>query len=116
MKRPWILFALVLLLACSSVDVEDLPTAITLTVDRNSAAVGDTLLFSYDATGEFMVGVIVDYGDGVLDSISAPGAQRANGSLRHSYVDPGSYTVIATLEEAIRDDATDTEVVEITGG
>jgi len=91
----------VLLVAgCDLVEIETRDTAITLSVDRTTAAVGDTLAFRYEAQGRALSRVVVDYGDGTADTATAIGSQVAAGTLKHAYGAPASYVVTATVEES----------------
>ena len=116
MRRPPLLLAILLVAACTTLDIEALPTAITLSVNRTSAPVGQPFEFTYEATGTFLAGVILDYGDGAVDTIRAPGAQRMSGRPQHSFSAAGSFVVTATAVEASDSTASDTETVEVTGG
>jgi len=117
MKRKRGLLAVLLLLACSSLDIEELPTEVTLTVDRTSAAVGEEFEFTWEATGSFLAGAVLDFGDGTpADSLELEGAQRATARRTHAYAESGSYVVTATIEEANNETASDAATVEVTGG
>jgi PKD repeat protein len=120
MKPKHGLLAVLLVLGCTNLDIEQLPTEVTLTLDRTSASVGEEFTISWEAQGDFLARVILDFGDGTPPDItsSITGAQRASADRTHTYATAGSYTVTATVEE-VRDDApsaSDTETVQVTGG
>ena len=103
-------------LACSEVTFEGGgPVSITLTADRTAAAPGDSISFSYDATGSVIVGVVLRYGDGSVDSLSTSGAQKASGRFVHAFSAAGSYTVVGTLVDNVQGTATDQVLVQIGG-
>ena len=119
MKPKHGLLAVLLLLGCTNLDIEQLPTDVTLTLGSTSGAVGEEITISWEAQGDFLARVILDFGDGTpSDTTSITGAQRAGADRTHAYATAGSYTVTATVEE-VRDDApsaSDTQTVEISGG
>ena len=117
MKRKRVLLALVLLLACSSTDPEDIPTSVTLSVDKDTGVVGEEFEFTWEATGNYLIGVILDYGDGTPpDSLETQGALQASARRKHSYAQPGTYVATATVEELADQPMSDMETVEVTGG
>jgi hypothetical protein len=76
------------------------PLDVRVTVSPASAAVGETVTASFDATGTGLQGVILDWGDGVLDSLVLSGfAVEAGQDLDHAYSTAGSYTIAARAED-----------------
>lgn len=75
------------------------PRALTLSleVDRTEATLGQEFEFTYSAEGQNLVGLVIDFGDGVRDSIPLFGAQTADGFRDHGYLSPGSFEVTAEL-------------------
>lgn len=76
------------------------PLAVELSVSPTSAAVGETVTASFNATGTGLQGVILDWGDGMLDSLALSGlAVEAGQDLTHSYTVAGAYMVSARAED-----------------
>ena len=97
----------------SSTDVGE-PLSITLTVDRTTGlAAVDTFSFHYEATGTDILGVVLDFGDGQADSLSALGAARAGATRNHVYGSAVVFSASARVLEAFGDLLADTVVVEI---
>ena len=100
---------------CSDIKITGAkPLTFTLDADRTSAPVGVEIEFHFEATGTYLNGVILEYGDGASDSIVMNGAQTASGRRKHAYDDAGTYQVIGTLEDASEGPRTATLSVEIT--
>jgi hypothetical protein len=99
MKLLRLLPLLALVLACGDFSTTVRPTSLTMTVNRPSGAVGQPFEFSYSATGRSMAGLIIDYGDGGLDSLGFQGAVTATGRREHTYSQPGTYLVSGLLED-----------------
>jgi hypothetical protein len=87
------------LLACKVDTLAPLPIAITLSLDRNTIAVGDSLTLNIDAQGGNLRGIDVDFGDGQTRSVAAVGARTARITLRHAYSAAGQYTTNATVSD-----------------
>jgi hypothetical protein len=102
-------------LGCSSSSTDaGEPLSITLTVDRTTGlAAVDTFSFHYEATGTDILGVVLDFGDGQADSLSALGAARAGATRNHVYGSAGVFSASARVLEAFGDLLADTVVVEI---
>jgi len=100
---------------CSNIKITGArPLSFTLDADRTSAPTGVEIEFHFEATGTYINGVILDYGDGISDSIPMSGAQSASGRRKHAYVVAGDYTVIGTLDDSAEGPVTDTVPVTIT--
>lgn len=111
------LAAMLCVAACTDVTFEGGgPVAIQLTADRTSVPAGGSVTFTFDAKGTFLNGVIVNYGDGVEDSVPALGAQTATGSLTHAFELSGSYTVVGRAEDDATGIATAEVVIQVGGG
>ena len=98
---PVLLAAAVVALASAC---EDDPFGSSLSVQLvgpGTGVVGEELTVRYDARGRSLVGVILAWGDGAVDSISTSGAQTAAGTRRHTYQMPGLFTVQARVEDAL---------------
>ncbi|MDZ7778912.1 MAG: hypothetical protein U5R14_03105 [Gemmatimonadota bacterium] len=72
----------------------------TLTADPASAEVGDSITFTYDASGTSILGVLLDYGDGVQDTIVAqtPNQVERIEEVKYAYEIAGSFEVVGRLE------------------
>ena len=101
--------------ACSSTTTDfGEPLSIALTVDRAVGVAGvDTFSFRYDATGTSLMGIVLEFGDGQADSLSAQGATSAGATRSHVYAVPGAFSAVATVLEAFGEARADTVVVEI---
>lgn len=76
------------------------PLTLDLSVQPSTAAVADTVTATWTATGTGLQGVIVDWGDGRLDSLSLGGlAVEAGQDVDHVYTIGGTYTVTARAED-----------------
>jgi hypothetical protein len=121
MIRPVALTAL-LLAASTAACLDDSitgtrPLTFTLEASPSTAIVGDSLDFTYQATGTSIGGVILDYGDGVADTVLAETfneVERA-GTLRYAYTVAGTFEVVGRVVTSIGTRA-DTVQVEITDG
>lgn len=75
------------------------PLTMAITVEPESAAVAEIVTARYSATGTGLLGVIVDWGDGVVDSVSLSGvAVSASGPVEHEYTTEGTYEIVGTAE------------------
>lgn len=99
MRRVSSMLVLVFLAGCGDFSTTIRPTELTLTVDRAEAQPGQDFEFYYQAQGRSMAGLILDYGDGAVDSLGFQGAVTATGRRSHSYENPGTYIVSGTLED-----------------
>ncbi len=83
--------------ACFSNTINE-PTelAISLTASPTSAAVGQTIVFRFSASGPVLTTITVDFGDETSDVTDAAGAQTAAGNIPHEYTAPGTFEVTAT--------------------
>ena len=60
------------------------------------------VVFEFRATGASLTRVVLDYGDGAVDSVEAFGASEASGSPTHAYAAPGTYRASASAVDAQR--------------
>jgi len=75
------------------------PLTMALTVEPESAAVAEVVTTRYSATGTGLIGIIVNWGDGVVDSVSLSGvAVSASGPVEHQYATEGTYEIVGTAE------------------
>ena len=78
MKAIWPALALTALMIVGSACLDDSITGtrtltFSLSADPTSTTVGQTVTFRYEGTGTRIQGVVVDYGDGLVDSVFTPG-------------------------------------------
>ena len=96
-------FALVLavLAAGASACLEDVTglrdLTMSLQVAPTTLAVGDTLDLTYAATGTGLVLVVLDYGDGTVDSTTYGGPVEAAADRTHVYAASGSYLIVGAV-------------------
>jgi hypothetical protein len=81
---------------------EPLPLAITITASDTTAAAGDSIRFEVNAQGGTLLGVAVEWGDGVTDSTDARAARTLRVRYRKAYELPGEYAIAATAEDAFQ--------------
>lgn len=87
---------------------------VDVTTSASSVETGETVTATVSAMGTGLQGMLVDWGDGVVDSLSLSGlVVTAESAFDHGYSAAGSYTVVARAEDqsgAVADSAT----VEVT--
>jgi hypothetical protein len=77
------------------------PLTFQLTSDLTEAIVGQTITFNYETTGTAIQGIILEYGDGVVDTSFVGGsAVQASGYLEHAYDVIGTFVVEGRVETA----------------
>ena len=117
---PWplglvLLFLFLGPLSCST-STADVGKALSieLSVDRTSGVAGvDVFTFRYEASGQDLLGVVLEFGDGQADSLATLGSTTAGATRPHTYVDPGSYSAIARVLEAFGQLLADTVMVRV---
>lgn len=75
------------------------PLAIELDGPDNGQ-VGEELSVRYDAVGRSLGGIVIAWGDGVVDSVATAGAQSASGTRFHTYELAGTFQVSARAEDS----------------
>ncbi len=104
MKAIWPALALTALMIVGSACLDDSITGtrtltFSLSADPTSTTVGQTVTFRYEGTGTRIQGVVVDYGDGSVDSVFTPGTVvEVEGSLVHEYGTSGTFQAVGRLE------------------
>lgn len=73
------------------------PLAIELTATPTTVTAGESVQFNYDASGNAITLVVMDYGDGTVDSITYNGPVIAANQLSHTYTAPATYAVTASV-------------------
>ena len=91
------------------------PIALTATLEssRSTAARGDTITFTVSATGNNLVGVVMDFGDQTGDLFATGGARTARVTFKHVFQATGSFAVIAVVTDAIAGEKESTTTVVI---
>ena len=86
-------------MACGSSDLQPLPLNVTLTADKTTAAVGDSIGFIVEGQGGSLFGFEVIFGDNTTTLIDARGARTVRATFKHAYKASGSYVVSVTLTD-----------------
>lgn len=61
----------------------------------------DSLIVEFEVRGRSLLGLALEYGDGVVDSVGFAGAQSAGGRLAHLYGEGGTYTVVGEVQDGV---------------
>lgn len=104
---------IVVLAACGDATILQHVLSIKISATPTTATVGEDVNFSFDATGPILVGVIVAYGDGVVDSVATTNVTSASGRFTHAFQTEGSFLVEATVVDGWEGTLTDTVSVQI---
>jgi len=68
----------------------------------SQARAAEVVSVRYSAAGRSLQGIVFAWGDGVVDSVAAAGAQTAAGAVEHVYEAPGGlFTLRARAEDAV---------------
>ncbi len=117
MIRPVAVLAL-LLAAATTACLDDSitgtrPLSFSLEVDRSTAEVGDSVVFTYDATGTSIFAVILNYGDGMVDTLRTGSTNQVERreSVGYAYETAGSYEVVGRVVTSIGETGDTVEVV-----
>lgn len=113
-RRALAALALLAGIGCEDLSDPGRPTAVELSSDRTTAAIAEPIEFRYEAQGQNLAGLVIDYADGSRDSIDGFGAQSAAGTVLHTFEATGIFDVTAALLEFSGETAGDTVVVTIT--
>jgi PKD domain-containing protein len=100
MKR-WLFAALLVTGSCRQTTEPPVSLVVTLESSRSTAARGDTITFTVNATGNNLVGVVIDFGDQTGDLYATGGALTARVNFKHVFQATGSFTVNAVVTDAI---------------
>lgn len=86
--------------ACDAITDVSKPFNVSMSADRTSARVGDNIVFTVQATGSFLIGIDMHYGDqSQIDTRFTDGAQTTEQTFVHSYAEPGAYDATAIVVE-----------------
>lgn len=120
MRRPAIAFAALLVAAVSAACLDSditgtRPLSFDLTSDMATATVGDSITFSFTATGTSIFGVLLSYGDGVVDTLVTESASTVEWTqaVKRAYEVSGDFSVVGRLETAVGS-RSDTVAVQVT--
>lgn len=109
------------LAACADSSL-DLPTAgelsLTLEVTPNPISAGQQTTVAASSVGTSLLGTVIDYGDGFIDSIGAAGAQTQTVRCPKGYNEPGMFVIKVTIDDQFQGRLTreDTLQVDASGG
>lgn len=100
---PFALLAVVGIAASACLD-DSITGSRTLGVQLTTAATavetGETLTATVSAMGTGLQGLVVDWGDGVVDSLSLTGlVVTVENDFDHDYSAEGTYSIVATAED-----------------
>lgn len=105
--------------ACSDSSL-DLPTSgplsLTLTVAPTDITAGDEVLVTAASVGTLLLGTVIDYGDGFVDSIGASGAQTQTVNCPKAYNEVGVFVVTATVDDAEQGKQIKQDTVRVSAG
>jgi hypothetical protein len=97
MSRATVTLGAVALVAATAACLDDIsgtrPLTFSMTADVTTATVGQTVTFSYLATGTGLRRVILDYGDGVVDTATYPLPLELTDQAFHAFDLTGTFTV-----------------------
>jgi len=95
-------FALIACLAaCRTTTAPVVQLQVTLESSQLTAVTGDTVTFTVRATGNNLVGVVMDFGDSATDQYAMGGALTARVTFKHAFQTTGTFTVSAVVTDAI---------------
>lgn len=94
-------FVLLACLGCRQSTAPLVPLQVSLESSHLTALTGDTITFTVRATGNNLVGVVMDFGDSGTDQYAMGGALTARVTFRHPFETPGTYTVRAVVTDAV---------------
>lgn len=100
-KRIVMCLALALVAGCRQTTAPAVDLTVSLQSNRTTAARGDTVTFVVGATGNNLVGVVIDYGDTSGDQYATSGATTAQVTFKHVFSLAGEFTVRTTVTDAI---------------
>lgn len=69
----------------------------SMSATPTTATVGEQVTFDVNGQGTAVVAIVVDFGDGVADTLTYPAAVEVIDHTFHSYEAAGSYTAVGKL-------------------
>jgi len=114
--KPWLFLALALITqqGCRQTTEPAVEISVTLESSHVTATTGDTVTFTVRADGNNLVGVVIDFGDSVVEQYATGGANTARVTFKHAYLASGNYTVRAVITDATSGDKEATVLVAVT--
>ena len=91
-------------IACRTTTEPLVPLAVTVEPSLVTPLVGDTVSFVVRATGNNLVGVVIDYGDSVSDQFGMGGARTARVTFKHVFGTRGTFMVLTIVTDAVAGD------------
>ncbi len=120
MKRPVTAFAVILAAVTAAACLDNSitgtrPLSFTLTSNVATTTVGDSITFTFVATGTSIFGVVMNYGDGTIDTLAteSPSTVEWTQQVRRAFEDTGEFNVVGRLQTGIGS-RSDTVAVTIT--
>lgn len=89
------------LAACRQTTAPPVPLQVSLESSQLTAITGDTITFAVYATGNNLVGVVMDFGDSGSDQYALGGALTARVTFKHAFETTGTFTVSAVVTDAV---------------
>jgi plastocyanin len=89
------------LAGCGQSTLEAAPLEVAITANRTTAAPGDTIAFVVNATGQNLVGLLMDFGDMGTDLYATSGARTARVTFKHAFMAKGAFTVTVSATDAV---------------
>ena len=86
----------------------------SVSASTTTAAVGIDVDFRFEATGPALVGVFVDFGDGLADSLTFDGVNSLGGVFTHAFLTEGNFLVEGIVVDALDGRLSDTLFIDIT--
>lgn len=88
--------------ACTEVTGNDTVTpTLELTTSSTDRSVGEQVVFFYEARGNLLDLLTFDFGDDSIGEVTMSGAQQAQGQVEHTFEQPGTYEVVASLLDGV---------------
>ena len=95
----------------------DLPTSgdldLVLTVAPKTVAAGGSVVVSVSVIGTQLLGTIIEFGEGTVDTATAAGAQTQTVNRTQVYPTAGTFVVKATVEDLIQGSLTRQDTVTV---
>ncbi len=111
-----LVLALVALGGCAESSL-DLPTSgdldLVLTVSPKTISSGGEVVISTSAIGTSLLGTVIEYGEGSVDSIQAAGAQTQTATRSWTYPNPGVFVIRATVDDSFQGRLTREDTVTV---
>lgn len=87
------------------------PLVFSMSADPVTAEIAEPVTFTFTAEGTNIVAVVVDFGDGMADTLTNPPAVMVTDFTVHSYEEAGLYTAVGKV---VAQNGTLSDEVEVT--